>query len=68
MSLKMRELVILVIASGVILAAILPYGRAFSRAGYSPWLCILMLVPLVNVIAMWVFACAEWPALTARSR
>ncbi len=37
------------------------YSRIFSKAGYSPWLCLLMIVPLVNLILIIWFAFAEWP-------
>ncbi|MFN7644157.1 MAG: hypothetical protein ACK5PW_13935 [Burkholderiales bacterium] len=38
-------------------------ARVLRRAGYSPWWVLLVLVPLVNLIALWVFAYARWPAL-----
>jgi hypothetical protein len=57
--LGLREIVLLL----VVVLFIWPYGRILSRLGYSPWLCLLMLVPLVNVIALWVFAYAKWPAV-----
>ena len=60
MGIGMREIVIVII---VVLVFIWPYGRILSRAGYSPWLAILIVVPLVNLIALWVFAYADWPAL-----
>ena len=40
-----------------------PVARIIGRAGFSPVWCILMLVPLLNWIAVWVFAYAKWPAL-----
>jgi hypothetical protein len=38
-------------------------ARVLRRAGYSPWWVLLLLVPLVNLIALWVFAYARWPAI-----
>jgi hypothetical protein len=38
-------------------------ARVLRRAGYSPWWVLLMLVPLVNLVALWVFAYARWPAV-----
>ncbi len=46
-----------------VLAILWPYAKTISRAGYSPWWSLLLFVPLVNVISMWIFAYAEWPAL-----
>ena len=49
----------------LILAAIylLPMARIFSKAGWNPWLVLLMFVPLVNIVLLWVFAYGEWPTL-----
>ncbi len=43
--------------------ACIPYWVIAEKAGYSGWLSLLMLVPLVNVVMLWVFAFSEWPAL-----
>jgi hypothetical protein len=37
-----------------------PFRRIFSRAGYSAWLSVAMLVPLINIGLMWWFAYAKW--------
>ena len=39
------------------------YARVARKAGYSGWWCLTMLVPVVNVVMLWVFAFADWPAL-----
>jgi uncharacterized membrane protein YhaH (DUF805 family) len=41
--------------------------RIARKAGYSGWWSLLMLIPIVNVVVLWVFAFSSWPALTARS-
>ena len=40
-----------------------PYTRIFRKAGFSPWLGLLMLVPVVNIIMIFYLAFADWPAL-----
>lgn len=35
--------------------------RILHKAGYSGWWCLLGLVPIVNIIMLWVFAFADWP-------
>jgi uncharacterized membrane protein YhaH (DUF805 family) len=40
--------------------------RILKKAGYSGWWSVLMVVPLVNIVMVWVFAFADWPALKAR--
>lgn len=40
-----------------------PVAKILTRAGYSPWYCLLAIVPVVNFVAVWIFATAEWPAI-----
>ncbi|WP_227010119.1 hypothetical protein [Pelagibius marinus] len=37
-------------------------GRISRKAGFSGWWSLLMLIPLVNIVMIWVFAFVEWPA------
>jgi uncharacterized membrane protein YhaH (DUF805 family) len=37
--------------------------RILRKAGYSGWWFLLGLVPIVNVVMIWVFAFADWPRL-----
>ena len=41
----------------------IPFWRIVKRTGMHPALSLLLFVPLVNVIFLWVFAFAQWPAL-----
>lgn len=40
-----------------------PFWMIFSKAGFSGWLALLMLVPVANLITLWVVAFMRWPAL-----
>jgi hypothetical protein len=40
---------------------IVPAWRITKKAGYSGYLSLLTLIPLVNIIAIWIFAFAKWP-------
>jgi len=40
-----------------------PIVRILQKAGYSGWWCLIVFVPLVNIIMFYVFAFANWPAL-----
>ncbi len=40
---------------------IVPAWRIVSKAGYSGALSFLLLIPLVNIILLWVFAFVKWP-------
>jgi len=43
-----------------ILAAIF-FAPVVRKAGLSPWWALLALVPVGNIIALWIFAFADWP-------
>jgi hypothetical protein len=44
------------------------FGRIVNRAGYFRWWLLTMLVPLLNLIMVWVFAYADWPASRSRGQ
>ncbi len=46
---------------------ILPFWFIFSKAGFSQWLSFLMVVPIVNVIMLYVFAFSDWPSLQKKN-
>lgn len=37
-----------------------PYWMIFKKAGFSPWLSILALVPLVKWIVLWIIGFSQW--------
>tara|TARA_R110001583_G_scaffold767_1_gene7092 strand:+ start:4639 stop:4890 length:252 start_codon:yes stop_codon:yes gene_type:complete len=41
---------------------ILPFWFIYSKAGYSKWLSLLMVVPIVNVIMLYFLAFSKWPS------
>jgi hypothetical protein len=48
----------------VLLFLILPVwliSRAVSKSGISGWWALLGLIPIVNLVMLWVFAFARWP-------
>jgi hypothetical protein len=42
------------------------FSRAVEKAGYSPWWAALGVVPIVNIVMLWVFAFARWPRIPER--
>jgi hypothetical protein len=38
-----------------------PHVRIVRKAGYSGWWATILLIPLVNIVMIWVFAFADWP-------
>jgi hypothetical protein len=50
---------LLVIGIGVVI--ILPFWMIFKKAGFSPWLSLFMIFPVLGFIALLYLAFAEWP-------
>lgn len=42
--------------------AVVPFWRLCKRVGYSPWLSLLILVPLLNIGLVYFLAFSEWPS------
>ena len=43
-------------------SAVIPFWRICKRLGHSPWLSLLVLVPLVNLIFIYWLAFGDWPS------
>jgi hypothetical protein len=58
----LAALAIPMILFGLIASVILviPYWFIFKKAGFSPWLAVLMFVPLANIIILYVVAFSDW--------
>ncbi len=41
---------------------ILPFWFIFSKAGYSGWLSLLMVVPIINIVTLYFLAFSTWPS------
>lgn len=41
---------------------IVPFWRLCKRAGYSPWLSLLILVPIADIIFVYWLAFSDWPS------
>jgi len=39
---------------------VIPYWKIFSKAGFAGALSLLMIIPLVNLIVLYVIAFSEW--------
>jgi len=61
-------LVSLIIIVVVALIYFVPLVKILHKAGYSGWWSLLMLVPILNIIMLYVFAFADWPALRGTAR
>ena len=46
----------------IIVAVVLyPVGRILNRIGFSPFWSVLILIPLGNLLGLWVLAFSDWP-------
>lgn len=55
------ELLLLLFLFPIFAILLAPYWKTVSKAGYPGAWSLLMLVPFVNLIAMFMFAFSEWP-------
>jgi hypothetical protein len=55
-------LIVLTIGLIYVFVLVLPFWHIFRRAGFSPWLSLLMMVPLVNLVTLYFLAFATWPS------
>ena len=44
------------------IAIVVPFWLIFAKAGYSKWLSLLMVIPVVNLIALYFLAFSKWPS------
>jgi hypothetical protein len=49
----------------VSIIALIPYWFIFKKAGFSPFLSLLILVPLINIVALYFLAFARWNVVPA---
>ena len=58
----------LIIIGVFLLIYFIPLVKILHKAGYSGWWSVLILVPIVNIIMLYVFAFADWPTLRGNMR
>ena len=54
-------LLIVLIVTGI------PVRQILLRTGFSQWWTLLVLVPLVNLVALWIFAFSNWPQQSSQA-
>ncbi|HKE86600.1 MAG TPA: hypothetical protein VKB50_22750 [Vicinamibacterales bacterium] len=64
----MPELLIMITIASMGLVVVWPAGRICRRAGFSPWLGLLAIVPLVSLVLLWFIAYADWPSQRVQTR
>jgi hypothetical protein len=63
----MMAIIPMIMIFGLICVAviIIPFWFICKKAGFSPWLALLNLVPLGNLVLLYVLAFAEWKVAPA---
>ena len=45
-----------------VVAVAVPIVKILQRTGHSPWWTIIAFIPMLNLLALWIFAYTRWPA------
>jgi hypothetical protein len=56
-------IVILLLGTVVALVAVLPFWFICKKAGLSPWLSFLMIIPFGAIVLPFILAFIDWPSL-----
>ena len=56
-----REAIEQILIWSYALAIVIPFGQLLRRTGFSRWWLLLGFLPIINVVALWVFAYVKWP-------
>jgi hypothetical protein len=56
-------IMILIIAIMVAVVGVLPFWFICKKAGLSPWLSLIMIIPFGALVLPFVIAFIDWPAL-----
>jgi hypothetical protein len=59
-------LILLVISCIIFPVYVIPYWLIFRKAGFSPALSLLMVIPGVKLIVLYVIALSDWKADVSR--
>jgi hypothetical protein len=49
----------------MMILVLIPHWFIFKKAGFSPWLSLLMFVPLINLFMLYFLAFAKWNVVPA---
>lgn len=61
------DILIIIIALLVIALYFWMVIKILGKAGFVGWWCLILLVPIVNLIMIWVFAFIDWPRARSNS-
>lgn len=50
----------------VFVVPVVVFGPILEKAGFSVFWALLLVIPIVNLIAIWLFSFVDWPAKTQK--
>jgi len=59
--LGLPELIVILVIFLILLVPTFFVAKVLDKAGFSGWFSLLSLVPVINIICLWVFAFIDWP-------
>lgn len=60
MSSAIIQLLVLILYASVI---VIPFYQLWKRTGHNGWIALLMIIPIVNLVLLYVLAFKDWPAI-----
>ena len=60
--------IVLVFVAIVAALVLWPTIRILKRLGLSPWMSLLLIVPIGNLLLLWIVAYSDWNNVKATSR
>jgi hypothetical protein len=67
-SIGIPELTVVLAIVLMALVVVWPASRICRRIGFSPWLGVLAVFPLANLVLLWFVALAKWPGANPAPR
>jgi hypothetical protein len=65
---RMDTVTMIRVGAGILAVLVLiPVARILHRTGHSRLWCLLAVVPLVNMIGIWILAYVRWPGVDKTS-
>jgi hypothetical protein len=52
---------------GLFLCILWAGGKILVKAGFDPRWVVLLLIPVINILMIWVFAFSDWPNIKTKS-
>ena len=60
MSIGFAQIALILLVVVIVLVSVLPAFWALPKIGKSPWMAILLMIPLVNIVYLYVLAFGQW--------